>query len=243
MAELGEDAMTVAAAQPLRSLAQFADAELAGLAAQGDGAAFRLIMERNNGRLYRVARGILRNDSEAEDVVQEGWVRAYGKLGEFRGESSLSTWLTRIVLNEALQRIRRRRPTAELSVIDEAPAAQVIWFPGASTDADPERNASRREVAALLERAIDDLPETFRVVFMMRAIEEMSGEETAAVLGIPEATVKTRLHRARGLLRNAIQTELGGVLTEAFPFAGRRCQRTTEAVFKRLGLVEPPPGD
>jgi RNA polymerase sigma-70 factor (ECF subfamily) len=225
------------------AIESLADAALAGLAADGDAAAFRLIMERNNSRLYRVARSVLRNEGEAEDVVQEAYVRAYGKLGMFRGESSLSTWLTRIVLNEALQRLRRRRPTTDLEAISETPTAEVIWFPGAPGEADPERVASRKEIAALLERAIDELPEAFRVVFVMRAVEDMSGEETASALRIPEATVKTRLHRARRLLRERIHAELGGVLTDAFPFAGRRCARTTEAVLARLGLRDAPPGD
>jgi RNA polymerase sigma-70 factor (ECF subfamily) len=220
-----------------------ADAELAARAATGDAAAFRLIMERNNGRLYRVARAVLRNDSEAEDVVQEAYVRAFGKLSSFRAEASLSTWLTRIALNEALQRLRRRRPTSELEAVDRQPVsreAEVIWFPGAPSEPDPEGAASRREVARLLERAIDALPDAFRVVFLMRAVEEMSTEETAAALAIPEATVKTRLYRARRLLQHAVRAEIGSVLSDAFPFAGRRCLHTTEQVLARLGLVEAP---
>jgi RNA polymerase sigma-70 factor, ECF subfamily len=237
--------MPSAASHSLALNGLLGDAELAAHAAAGDAGAFRLIMERNNGRLYRVARGIVRNDSEAEDVVQESYMRAFSRLATFKGEASLSTWLTRIVLNEALGRLRRRRPTAELEAVDEAvsPGGEVVWFPGAASDTDPERAASRREIAGLLERAIDELPESFRVVFVMRAVEEMSGEETAEALGIPEATVKTRLHRARRLLRDTIQAELGGVLTDAFPFAGRRCARTTEIVLARLGLTEAPPGD
>ena len=235
--------MSVPASTPARAIEALSDAELAGLAASGSGAAFRLIMERNNGRLYRVARGVLKNDSEAEDAVQEAYVRAFAKLKAFRGESGLSTWLTRIVLNEALGRVRRRRPTSDLAALDAQSGgggAEVIWFPGAPGDSDPERAASRHEIAALIERAVDALPDAFRIVFMMRAVEELSVEETADVLGIPEATVKTRLHRARLLLREAIQAEIGSVLSDAFPFAGRRCARTTGIVIARLGLADPP---
>jgi RNA polymerase sigma-70 factor (ECF subfamily) len=226
------------------ALATLSDSDLAYRAAKGEAAAFRLIMERNNGRLYRVARAVLRIDAEAEDVVQEAYVRAFAKLASFRAEASLSTWLTRIALNEALQRLRRRRITADLDAVDREPVSQgaeVIWFPGAPSEPDPEGAASRQEVAKLLERAIDALPDAFRMVFLMRAVEEMSVEETSVALSIPEATVKTRLHRARGLLRTAIQAEIGSVLSDAFPFAGRRCQRTTEQVLARLGLTETTP--
>lgn len=214
------------------------DPTLAALAGEGDGAAFRLIMERNNGRLYRIARGVVKNDAEAEDVVQESYVRAFPKLASFRGEASLSTWLTRIALNEALGRLRRRRDTTDLEAIDAQAekGAEIIMFPGSPNDADPERNASRREIARVLERAIDALPDAFRVVFVMRSVEEMTVEETAVQLSIPPATVKTRLHRARCLLRDAIQAEIGSVLSEAFPFAGRRCARTADIVLARLKL-------
>jgi RNA polymerase sigma-70 factor (ECF subfamily) len=232
-------------ARSVTDVGRLPDGELAALAATGDAAAFRLIMERHNARLYRTARAVLRNDSEAEDAVQEAYVRAFAKLGAFRGESSLATWLTRIALNEALGRIRKRRPSEELSAVDDETApnrGEVIWFPGMPNDADPERAVARREISGLLERAIDALPEAFRVVFMLRAVEDMSVEDTAATLGIPEATVKTRLHRARRLLRETIQAELGPAVADAFPFAGRRCARTTEVVLERLGLAAPKGG-
>jgi len=233
-------------ARSITDVGTLPDRELAAHAAGGDAGAFRLIMERNNARLYRTARAVLRNDSEAEDAVQEAYVRAYGKLGDFRGDSSLSTWLTRIALNEALGRIRKRRPSEELSAVDEETApnrGEVIWFPGMPNDADPERAVARREISGLLERAIDALPEAFRVVFMLRAVEDMSVEDTAATLAIPEATVKTRLHRARRLLRETIEEELGPAVSDAFPFAGRRCVRTTEIVLERLGLAPPAGND
>ena len=213
------------------------DAELAALARQGDGAAFRAIMQRHNRRLYRVARAVLHDDGEAEDVVQETYVRAYAALGDFRGDSSLATWLTRIALNEALGRLRRRRPTVDIETFASArPEARVIPFPLMSPDMDPEQAAARQDVRRLLERAIDALPEPFRIVFVLRDVEELSIEETAAQLGLRPETVKTRLHRARRQLREALDAELASALTEAFPFAGARCARITDAVLKRIGL-------
>ena len=212
------------------------DAELAALARQGDGAAFRVIMQRHNRRLYRAARAVLHDDAEAEDVVQEAYVRAFAALGDFRGDSSLATWLTRIALNEALGRLRRRRPTVAIETFDARPEARVIPFPLMSPDMNPEQAAARQDVRRLLERAIDGLPEPFRVVFVLRDVEELSIEETAAQLGLRPETVKTRLHRARRRLREALDAELASALTDAFPFAGARCARITDAVLKRLGI-------
>lgn len=218
------------------------DAELVGLARQGNGSAFRAIMQRHNRRLYRVARSVLQDDSEAEDVVQEAYVRAFGALSDFRGDSSLSTWLTRIALNEALGRRRRRRPVVDLAALETQGArdqARVVPFPGTEAESDPERAAARQEIRRLLERAIDDLPGPFRVVFVMRAIEEMSVAETASYLGLREETVKTRLHRARRLLRRALDERLASALEGTFPFAGARCARITQRVLVRLALGTP----
>jgi RNA polymerase sigma-70 factor (ECF subfamily) len=216
------------------------DGELVGLANQGNAAAFRAIMQRHNSRLYRVARGILGDESEAEDAVQEAYVRAFSHLAEFRGDAKLSTWLTRIVMNEALGRLRRQRPTVDLTVLDSLHNSEdprIIPFPLADAAAEnPERSAARRQIRQLLERAVDDLPESFRVVFVMRAIEEMSVEETAAYLNLRPETVKTRLHRARRLLRKALDAQLASTLADAFPFAGARCARMADAVLLRLGL-------
>jgi RNA polymerase sigma-70 factor, ECF subfamily len=216
------------------------DAELVQLALQRDSNAFRAIMQRHNRRLYRVARSIMHDDSEAEDVVQEAYVLAFSNLAKFRSESSLATWLTRITLNEALGRLRRRRPTVDLSSLDLPSGAQVIPFPTMPSNEDPERNAAQREIRCIIERAIDELPEIFRVVFVMRDVEDMSIEETAAFLGLRPETVKTRLHRARKLLRQALNEKLAPVLTDVFPFAGRRCQRITDEVLNRLQLLPPP---
>ena len=211
------------------------DAELVRRALERDEAAVRAIMQANNRRLYRLARGILRNDGEAEDVVQEAYVRAFTHLEQFRGDSSLSTWLSRIAMNEALGRLRRQRRGVEWSEMEKsAPQAQIIPFPLASSD-DPEKSMAQREIQTVVEHAIDELPEPFRLVFITRVIEGMNVEETAQILGLTPETVKTRLHRARNLLRGNVERKIGPVMMEAFPFAGRRCERLTKAVLKRLG--------
>jgi RNA polymerase sigma-70 factor (ECF subfamily) len=194
-------------------------------------------MERHNRRLYRIARGILRNDSEAEDVVQEAYVKAFTHLGAFRGDSSLATWLSRITMNEALGRLRRERPAIDLEIFEaQQTEAQIIKFPHTVTSADPERTMAQREILQLVERATDKLPEIFRIVFMTRVIEGMSIEETADLLGLQPQTVKTRLHRARRLVREELDKQIGPVLMDAFPFAGRRCERMTNAVMRRLAF-------
>ena len=205
-------------------------------AKSGDQSAFRAIMEQNNRRLYRVARAVMKDDTEAEDVVQETYLRAFFNLSKFRGESSLTTWLTRIALNEALGRKRKQRAMVTLETVETAQqtSAQIIQFPAMNTETDPERSAAQSEIQRLLERAMDALPEPFRVVFVMRDVEEMSIEETAFHLGIRPQTVKTRLHRARRLLRQSLDGELASTLKEMFPFAGVRCARITEAVLSRL---------
>jgi RNA polymerase sigma-70 factor (ECF subfamily) len=217
------------------------DGALVALACQREEAAFRLIMQRHNRRLYRVARSVLGNDAEAEDVVQETYVRAFTHLNGFRSEARLSTWLTRIALNEALGRIRNQRPTTDLKYLDtinEQGESRVIFLPSARQDSNPEASAARAEVRRLLERAVDQLPGPFRSVFVMRNIEEMSVEETASHLGLRPETVKTRLHRARRLLRQSLHETLATTLVDAFPFAGARCTRITGAVLERLGILK-----
>ena len=194
-------------------------------------------MERHNRRLYRIAHSILRNDSEAEDVVQEAYITAFTRLGGFRGDSSLATWLSRITMNEALGRLRRQRPTVDLEAFEaQRTEAQIIKFPQTVTSDDPERTMAQREILQLVERATDNLPEIFRIVFMTRVIEGMSTEDTANLLGLQPDTVKTRLHRARRLVRDELDKQIGPVLMDAFPFAGRRCERMTNAVLQRLTL-------
>ncbi|WP_407160440.1 RNA polymerase sigma factor [Bradyrhizobium sp. STM 3557] len=211
------------------------DIELVRRALARDETAIRAIITTNNRRLYRLARGILRRDHEAEDVVQETYVRAFTHLADFRGESSLSTWLSRIVMNEALGRLRRERPGIELSSLPEGTLeAQVIRFPTASTE-DPERSMAQRQIQHVVEAAIDELPEPFRLVFIARMVEGMSVEDTAELLALKAETVKTRLHRARAMLRANVEKKIGPVVMDAFPFAGRRCAGLTHAVMTRLG--------
>jgi RNA polymerase sigma-70 factor, ECF subfamily len=225
-------------AQISQKLDALGDAELVRLVLQRNGAAFRIIVQRHNQRLYRIARSLVQDDSEAEDVVQETYVRAFGSLGQFRNDASLATWLTRITLNEALGRLRRRRAMVDLKVLDAEPAcpSNIVSFPLMPATPDPEHAAAQRQIRHLIERAIDDLPEAFRVVFVMRDVEDLSTEETAALLGLPPATVKTRLHRARRELRCALDEQLASTLTEAFPFNGKRCQDTADKVLQRLQL-------
>jgi RNA polymerase sigma-70 factor (ECF subfamily) len=215
-----------------------ADAELVRRALARDEMAVRAIIKANNRRLYRLARGILRNDGEAEDVVQETYVRAFTHLDDFRGDSSLSTWLPRIAMNEALGRLRRARPSVELSSLPHgALEAQIIQFPLISAADDPEKSMAQREIQHVVEGAIDELPEPFRMVFITRVIEGMNVEETAEILDLKPETVKTRLHRARAMLRDNVEKKIGPVVMDAFPFAGRRCDRLTETVLKRLGYA------
>jgi len=210
------------------------EAELIDRARHRNEAAIREIMQANNRRLYRLARGILRSDSEAEDVVQETYVRAFTHLDGFRGESGLSTWLSRIAINEALGRVRSQRSHVDLGSVPEATLeAQIIPFPLSSVD--PEKSMAQREIQRVVEHAVDELPDVFRMVFIARVMEGMSMEETAKLLAIKPETVKTRLHRARAMLREHVERKIGPVIMDAFPFAGRRCDRLTEAVLKRLG--------
>jgi RNA polymerase sigma-70 factor (ECF subfamily) len=202
-----------------------------------DAQAFRMIMQRHNRRLYRIARSVLRNSTDAEDAVQEAYVSAFTHLESYRGESSLSAWLSRIVMNEALGRLRRQRPTVTLTPLNDGQRdAEIIRFPLSTPNDDPERTMAQRQILQLVEQATDSLPEPFRLVFVTRVIEGMSVEETADLLGIKTETVKTRLHRARRLVREQLTKQIGPVLMDAFPFAGRRCERMTETVMQRLGL-------
>jgi RNA polymerase sigma-70 factor (ECF subfamily) len=214
------------------------DAELVRRARGRDEAAIRLILQTNNRRLYRIARGILRDDSEAEDVVQETYVRAFMHLQDFRGDSSLATWLARIAKNEALGRLRRRRPAVEWTSLPPGTLeAQIIQFPLSATSGDPEKSMAQREIQHVVEHAIDELPDAFRIVFITRVIEGMNVEETAEILGLKPETVKTRLHRARTMLRDNVEKKIGPVVMEAFPFAGKRCEQLTDAVLKRLAFA------
>ncbi|MBS0338237.1 MAG: RNA polymerase sigma factor [Proteobacteria bacterium] len=219
------------------------DPELARRVAGGDIAAFRLLMRRHNQTLYRTARSILRDDAEAEDAVQEAYLLAYRAMAGFRGDAKLSTWLVRIVVNEALGRRRKAARSAEIFRLDgdsgsAAESAEVNM--NDATPEQPEQEAMRAQTRRLLEKKVDELPDAFRAVFVLRAIEEMSVEETAAALALPEATVRSRLFRARGLLRESLAREIDFAFEDAFSFAGDRCDRIVAGVLARLGDPKPP---
>jgi RNA polymerase sigma-70 factor (ECF subfamily) len=221
-----------------RPMPVLADVDLVGQVIAGDHQAFRTLMQRHNQLLYRTVRSILKNEAEAEDAVQEAWVQAYRALHEFRGESRLATWLVRIAVNEALGRLRSAARRAEVIPLDTT--VDSATFAGEANmqlpeSERPDRLAERSELRHVLEAHIDELPEAFRSVFVLRAVEEMSVDEVAAVLGIPEATVRTRHFRARSMLREALAREVDVALADAFSFAGERCERIVAGVFERLG--------
>jgi RNA polymerase sigma-70 factor, ECF subfamily len=222
--------------KPTPTLERTSERELIALARAESGAAFREIMRRNNRRLFRAARSIIGTDWEAEEVVQDAYVRAFYALGTFREEAALGTWLTRIVINEAQGRLRGRRETLPLSELDDKTMGEIIQFPGRALNVDPERQAALREIRSMLEAAIDALPPAFREVFILRHVEGLSTEETARALSIEPETVKTRLHRARTRLQRALQDQWAPALKDTFPFEGERCQRLTRSVLHRLGL-------
>ena len=192
-------------------------------------------MRRHNRALFRTARAILRDDAEAEDALQEAYLRAYHEMGAYRGEARLSPWLARVVANEALMRLRkqeRRSSILPLQAGVEIDAMNAIAEP-TMTNA-PEQSAHRAEIRKLLEQRIDALPNAYRSVFMLRAVEEYSVEEAAAILEIPEATVRSRFHRARSLLREGLASEVDLACEDAFGFAGARCDRVVANVMARL---------
>ena len=202
--------------------------------------AIRTIIRRYNQRLYRLARAIVRNDADAEEVLQEAYLRAFSGIGSFRGEATLATWLSRITVNEALGRLRRKRRKEQLDAdFAGQERAHIIPFPSINPSDDPERSMAQRQILQIVEQASDNLPEVYRVVFVARVIEGLSIEETAKILDLLPATIKTRLHRARALIRQDLEARIGPLLLEAFPFAGRRCERLTDSVMTKLDLREP----
>jgi RNA polymerase sigma-70 factor (ECF subfamily) len=195
-------------------------------------AEIRSIMVLYNRRLYRVAWSILKDESAAEDAVQETYLQAFRHWSEFRGQSNLGTWLTRIVINQALMQKRKQRPAIELDNVQ--PSAEILRHPALISTDDPERSAVRTELRRLVEKAVGELPENFRLVFVLREVEGLSGEETASLLQIGEETVRTRLHRAKARLRAMLDAEVHDTLIESFPFAGRRCEAISARVICRL---------
>jgi RNA polymerase sigma-70 factor (ECF subfamily) len=197
----------------------------------GDTAAFELLMRRHNARVFRATRAVLRSDDEAEDAMQAAYVSAYTHLRDFGGRAAFSTWLTRIAVHEAFARLRKAKRTASLDDVEMEETEMV-------EARSPEDAASDVELRALLEEAVDSLPLGFRTVFVMRAVEEMSAVDVAEALGIPEETVRTRLHRARGLLRDRLAKKLEDAAPDAYGFHLSRCDRVVAAVLARLQEID-----
>jgi RNA polymerase sigma-70 factor (ECF subfamily) len=213
-----------------------ADEDVVARVLAGETALFELIMRRHNQLLFRVARGVLKSDADAEDVVQQAYLQAYAHLAQFSGDARLSTWLTRITLNEAFARTRRRGRHAEVPFENSESEPMRLM----SDRRSPEDDASAREVTRLLEAAVDELPEIYRIVFVMREVQELSTAETAQCLELTEEAVKVRLHRARGLLREAMAARMEARAPEAFAFLGARCDRIVATVLSRLGDAAAP---
>jgi len=216
---------------------RLSDVELVKLVARRDPHAVRIITQRNNQRLYRAAWSILKDRAEAEEAVQEAYLKAFAAMDGFEGRSALTTWLTRIVINEALERRRtaerRARLHQEQQIADIEIYRERLMAIAVATES-PEADVMRRQVAKLLERAVANLAEVFRPVFVLREIEGLSVEETAEVLQIPGETVKTRLLRARRRLREELDPALREALHDTFPFAGRECNALTERVIAKF---------
>ena len=218
-------------------MSAIADSVLASRTASGDESAFEALMRRYNGKLFRVARAILKNDADAEDALQEAYLQAYRRIADFRGEAQLGTWLTRIVINQALMRLRAgKRDRVVVSFQDsgsDEPGDLPADLPDDKAESPPDA-ALRGEVRRMLERHIDHLPMAMRTVLVMRDVEDMSVQETADSLGIPAATVRTRLFRARALLREMLARDADTATMDVFGFDGARCDRLVAGVIARI---------
>ncbi|WDR04532.1 RNA polymerase sigma factor [Devosia rhodophyticola] len=230
--------MSIVQQQPDIAASVHSESELVEQARLGNETAIRKLIKANNQRLFRIAWGVVRNDSEAEDVVQETYVRAFTHLDGFLGTARFSTWLTRIALNDAIGRVRKRRPMTDLDALENAgmadpglAALQPISLAPGTADSEVDRTQMR----TLLENAISQLPETFRLVFLMRDVEGCSVNETAEQLGLKPETVKTRLHRARQALRRTLTEKIGNSFADILPFDGARCDSMADKVIDRLG--------
>jgi RNA polymerase sigma-70 factor (ECF subfamily) len=229
----------------MKAAAAIDDAELALRIGRDDQAAFEKMMRQHNGKLFRVARAILKDDAEAEDALQDAYVDACQHIGEFRGGSRLSTWLTRIVINQSLMRLRKHKRSRIVVPLRDASAADIEDVEADVADErseSPPGAALRAEIRRALERRIDELPIAFRTVFVMREVEDMTVEETAECLSIPTATVRTRLFRARVLLREALARDMDMATVDVFSFAGERCDRIVAGALKRSRSLVAPSG-
>jgi len=208
------------------------DEEVVSRVIGGEGALFEVLMRRYNQRLYRVARAIVRDEAEAEDVMQQAYVSAYAHLGQFAQRARFSTWLTRIAVHEALARNRRRGRLTEMDAMPETDGSGV-WV---SRGPDPERQAMTGEIRQALEASLDALPDSHRSVFVLRAVEGLSTAETAECLGLSEENVKTRLSRSRAMLRRQLFERAGVAAPDVFSFHLSRCDRVVTAVLQRLAI-------
>ena len=215
------------------------DASVVRRVLAGDTRAFTGLMRRFNRRLYRLARAILGDSAEAEDALQEAYLSAHRRLVQIRGESSLATWLSRLVVNECLGRKRRKARRENVIPMVPSPSDRELEAV-ASDELDlPDAAADRAQMRTILERRIDALPETFRAVFVLRAVEELSVEETAQSLGLPAETVRSRHFRAKSLLREALARDLDLAERSLWEFAGERCDRIIARVLARLAPSGP----
>jgi len=209
----------------------WSDEEVIERVKAGDTSLYEIIMRRYNQRLYRIARAILRDDSEAEDVIQDTYVRAFQHLDQFAGRAPFSAWLTRIAVHEALARLRLRNRSQQLGDTEQDGEFLMTL---AESSPDPEQSASRAETSQLLEDAVLGFPEQFRTVVMLRDVEELSTSETATALDLSEENLKVRLHRGRAMLRSWLVARVGAQAKNAFPFMGIRCDRVVHGVLARL---------
>jgi RNA polymerase sigma-70 factor (ECF subfamily) len=211
------------------------DCDLVTLAMAGNDAAFALIMRRYNRLLFRSVRSILKNDDDTQDAVQEAYLRAWRALASFRSDAKLSTWLVRIAVNEALGRLRSTgAQVVPLNAALDTDGETLEPTMPANPDEEPESHAMRTQVRQQIEARIDTLPDQFRTVFMLRAVEELSVEEVSAVLDIPEATVRSRFFRARGILREGLARDIDMGVADAFTFAGPRCDKIVAGVLATI---------
>ncbi|QSQ22655.1 RNA polymerase sigma factor [Pyxidicoccus parkwayensis] len=211
------------------------DEEIALRVRAGETALFEVLMRRHNQRVYRAVRSFLQDEAEVEDVMQQAYVQAFTHLSQFEGSSRFSTWLVRIAVNEALQRLKQRgRLVALDGGAHGTPEEDMKLLE--RNEADPERRAFGRELARLLEVTLDELPDIYRTVFMLREVEKLSTAECAEALSVSEEVVKTRLHRAKALVRQGMESRLDGQFEEAFTFQAPRCDRVVAAVLARIGV-------
>jgi RNA polymerase sigma-70 factor (ECF subfamily) len=224
------------AAAALEAASSLSDGEVAERVVSGDRAYFEILMRRHNQRIYRAVRSVLRDERDVEDVMQQAYVNAFVHLGQFERRAQFSTWMTRIALNEAFARRRKSQaPAGDGAVHEEQSGELMNSIPSPAPD--PERQAYAGELTRALEEAVDALPETYRTVFMLRDIEGLSTSETGQGLGIGDEAVKTRLHRARAMVRSAITARLGEQMAAAFQFQAPRCDRVVAAVLAQISAI------